>query len=194
MASFDSRISDISYAFQAPSVVELISEITKIVGNQVDPSFYAGGISSMEHGQFLNPHIDNSHDGNRERYRTLNLLFYTSPDWKEEYGGNLELWDTDVRTSTTITSMANRLVVMETNSRSWHSVSPLQVKQRRNCISNYYFSPRTPETREYFNVTKFSARPEQHFRRIIMLLDGFLRNSIRRFIPSGLAKEDVNKD
>ena len=30
-----------------------------------DPSLYAGGISRMDYGHFLNPHVDNSHDGNR---------------------------------------------------------------------------------------------------------------------------------
>jgi len=192
MASFDPKIRDVSFAFQDPAVIKLISEITGIVNNGGDPSFYAGGISSMEYGQFLNPHIDNSHDGNRERYRTLNLLFYTTPDWNEEYGGNLELWDNDVRSRITITSKANRLVVMETNSQSWHSVNPLKVKLRRNCVSNYYFSTDTPEVHEYFNVTKFSARPEQKVRRRIMILDAFIRNSIRRLVPAGLGKKDIN--
>ena len=171
----------------------MLSEITEIADNEGDPKFYAGGISSMENDHFLNPHIDNSHDGNRKSYRTLNLLFYTSPNWKEEFGGNLELWEPTVRSRCTIISRGNRLVVMETNSRSWHSVSPLTVVRRRNCISNYYFSHRSPEGREYFNVTTFSARPEQHVRRVVMVLDGLLRNAIRHIIPAGVGREDIYK-
>ncbi len=194
MNSFDARIRDAAFAFQDPAVIEIVSEITGIPGNVGDARFYAGGISSMEYGHYLNPHIDNSHDGSRKLYRTMNLLFYTSPNWEETFGGNLELWDSKVRSRTTVTSKGNRLVVMETNSRSWHSVSPLKVQRRRNCISNYYFSPNSPEGREYFNVTEFSARPEQPFRRCIMAVDGFLRNTIRRVIPAGLGRVDVNKE
>ena len=191
MDAFDSRIRDVSFAFQDSAVIDLIGEITEIVDNQGDPKFYAGGISSMEDGHFLNPHIDNSHDGNRERYRSLNLLFYTSPDWDQEFGGNLELWDPNVRSRCTIISRGNRLVVMETNSRSWHSVSPLRVKRRRNCISNYYFSRHSPGGGEYFNVTTFSARPEQPIRRGVMVLDRFLRNSIRHIIRAGIGSKDL---
>ena len=62
-------------------------------GMSADPSLYAGGISVMGQDDFLNPHIDNSHDGDQKLYRVVNLLYYVSPDWKEEYGGHLELWD-----------------------------------------------------------------------------------------------------
>ena len=51
---------------------------------------YAGGISMMAPGHFLNPHIDNSHDKFRQRYRVLNLLSYVSPDWDQTRGCNLE--------------------------------------------------------------------------------------------------------
>ena len=43
--------------------------------------FTVAGLAMFE-GDFLNPHVDNSHDANREKYRRLNLLFYVSPDWK----------------------------------------------------------------------------------------------------------------
>lgn len=193
MDSFDSKIRDIASAFQDPRVISLISDIMGILDNQGDPEFYAGGISSMVYGNFLNPHIDNSHDGGRDRYRTCNLLFYTSPNWAKDFGGNLELWDQGVRSNITITSQSNRLVVIETNPRSWHSVSPLTVRRRRNCVSNYYFSHRSPEGREYFHITGFSARPEQPFRRAVMALDRLLRTAIRRLVPAGLGKKDVYK-
>lgn len=45
----------------------------------------------MAKDNFLNPHLGNSHDKDRECYRVLNLLYYVTPNWSHEQGGNLEL-------------------------------------------------------------------------------------------------------
>ena len=62
-------------AFQSKEVIKSISAITKIPDLEGDPSLYAGGLSRMDKSHFLNPHIDNSHDSTRLRYRRLNILF-----------------------------------------------------------------------------------------------------------------------
>ncbi|WP_413692868.1 hypothetical protein [Psychromonas sp. KJ10-2] len=60
-------LNDITKAFQLPEVIEKISELVGMKALQGDPTLYAGGLSMMFKGDFLNPHIDNSHDGNRQR-------------------------------------------------------------------------------------------------------------------------------
>ncbi len=90
---FHPLIADITFAFQDERVIQKVAELTGIKEAVGDPHLYAGGISTMERGHFLNPHIDNSHDGEQKNYRVLNLLYYITPDWKPENGGNLELWD-----------------------------------------------------------------------------------------------------
>ena len=114
-------IEEVVFAIQDPRVVGLLGEISGISDLLPDPRLYAGGVSAMVRGSFLNPHLDNSHDGAQKHYRALNSLYYVTPDWREEYGGNLELWD-DGPTGRprTIHSRFNRLVLMETNRRSWH--------------------------------------------------------------------------
>jgi Rps23 Pro-64 3,4-dihydroxylase Tpa1-like proline 4-hydroxylase len=91
MDRYDPQIEESVYAFQMPNVVERIGRITGLEALEPDNNLYAGGISVMAPGHFLNPHIDNSHDKFRQRYRMLNLLFYVSPDWPADRGGNLEL-------------------------------------------------------------------------------------------------------
>jgi Rps23 Pro-64 3,4-dihydroxylase Tpa1-like proline 4-hydroxylase len=186
-------LKDITFAIQDPEVIAQIEDITGIKGQIPDESLYAGGLSSMAVGNFLNPHIDNSHEMNRRFYRTLNLLYYVTPNWLEEYGGNLELWDLNVKSNTTIWSKYNRLVLMETTPTSWHSVNEVTVDNSRNCVSNYYFSKISPTGKEYFNVTTFSARPEQKYRRIVAAVDSTLRNVVRKIIPKGLGKKDIYK-
>jgi len=145
LSNYEKILSDITYAIQDERVVNLIANITGLEAIEPDPKLYAGGLSMMFKGDYLNPHIDNSHDGDRERYRRLNVLFYVSPDWKLENGGNFELWDDERLKPKTILSRFNRMVVMETNKNSWHSVSSILVEKPRCCVSNYYFSKESPE-------------------------------------------------
>lgn len=188
---FDALIADITFAMQDPRVVNIVEEITGIKDQIPDSSLYAGGLSAMMKGHYLGPHIDNSHDGSRTNYRTLNLLYYVTPDWCFENGGNLELWDQHVIKNTTVVSRFNRLAIMETTPSSWHSVSEVCVDSVRKCVSNYYFSPRSPTGVDYFNVTSFSARPDQPFRRMIASIDGRIRQTLRKLVPHGLGKNDV---
>ena len=182
---------DITLAFQSQKVVSLVEKITGIPNQQPDPTLYAGGLSLMEKNNFLNPHIDNSHNTNRKYYRTLNLLYYTTPEWKLQYGGNLELWDKKVRKSLTIPSLFNNLVIMETNINSWHSVSPVQYDGHRCCVSNYYFSKQSPSNKDYFNITTFTGRPNQKIKRIFSEVDNFARNFVRLFFKKGIGKIDI---
>ena len=172
---FDPLLADITFAIQDPRVLALVERITGIAQQIPDAQLYAGGLSMMGPGHFLGPHIDNSHDASRTNYRTLNLLYYLTPDWVPENGGNLELWDRHVQRHTTIVSRFNRLAIMETNPWSWHSVSEVKVDRLRCCVSNYYFSPRSPTGQDYFNITAFSARPEQRLRRALAFRDTKLR-------------------
>ncbi len=174
----DPIISEVTYAFQDPGVIEVIEEVTELEALEGDPRLYAGGISIMSEGDFLNPHIDNSHDAKRQRYRRLNLLYYVTPDWQSECGGNLELWDARVRQPREIVSRFNRLVVMATDASSWHSVNPVKVDAARCCVSNYYFSGQSPSGQDYYHVTSFRGRPDQPFRRIWGRIDNRMRQTV----------------
>lgn len=188
---FDPMIEDITFAFQDERIVKKVAEMTGISDAVGDPRLYAGGLSAMTRGHFLNPHIDNSHDGERKNYRVLNLLYYVTPGWKAENGGNLELWDSKVRNPIEIPSLFNRLVLMSTNDNSWHSVNEVRVDGIRRCVSNYYFSPSSPNGYDTFHVTYFMARPEQKFLRVVTRLDSELRSRLRRLKKDGFAKKDV---
>ncbi|HVF30912.1 MAG TPA: 2OG-Fe(II) oxygenase [Pyrinomonadaceae bacterium] len=191
LEKFDPLIEDITFALQDQRVIEKVSELTGLRDAIGDPHLYAGGLSAMAPGHFLNPHIDNSHDGDQKNYRVLNLLYYVTPNWKPENGGNLELWDEGVTRPVEIPSLFNRLVLMSTNERSWHSVNKVKSDRTRCCVSNYYFSPHSPNGHETTHVTYFMARPEQKFRRLVTKIDSDVRTLARRFKKSGFAKKDV---
>ena len=182
-------LEEIIYAFQDKNVLDAVAKITRIQDMVPDDRLYAGGISLMAEGNFLNPHLDNSHDINREMYRVLNLLYYVTPDWSHEQGGNLELWDEGPKGEPReIVSQFNRLALMATHEKSWHSVSEVKVDRSRCCVSNYYFSAKPLEDHAYFHVTSFRGRPEQPVRDLLLQGDVVLRQGIRKVFKKGVVE------
>lgn len=189
MDLYNPLLEEMVYAFQDDRIVKLCEHITGIQSMEPDAFLYAGGISLMSKGNFLNPHLDNSHDNNREKYRVLNLLYYVSPDWKLENGGNLELWDHGVKNEPrTIVSQFNRLALMITNKSSYHSVSKVTADAKRCCVSNYYFSAIPAEQENYFHVTSFYGRPEETLKKPLLKADRNLRNFLRNLLGRKLTK------
>lgn len=187
MNRYNPILEEAIYAFQDPRVVVQMREICGMASAYPDEHLYAGGISAMSEGHFLNPHIDNSHDKDRNRWRVLNLLYYVTPDWALENGGNLELWPDGLdKPAITIQSKFNRLVVMATHGRSWHSVSPIRVPRVRCCVSNYYFSDEPLRSDDEFHVTSFRGRPEQPVRDTILKADAAARSMVRKIFPKGV--------
>ncbi len=184
----DPLLEEAIYAFQDPRVVSAIARIVDCTELYPDPALYAGGISMMGRRQFLNPHIDNSHDSQRERWRVFNLLYYVTPDWREHWGGNLELWPHGVTGQpVTVHSRFNRLAVMATHQDSWHSVSPIVHDAFRCCVSNYFFSSIPLRDTDRFHVTTFRGRPGQVLRDWWLRADGLLRAAVRTVFRAGIA-------
>lgn len=165
-------LQDVNSAIQSPQVIEQIEAITGLQQQIADPTRFGGGITTLQKGHFIHPHVDSSHDVEKQVFRTLNVLYYVSPNWCLENGGNYELWDEKVLNRIVVPCLFNRLLVMETNSRSWHSVNPVLCDKPRCCLFNYYFSKQSPEGDDYYNFPSiinplFRQRPENKIRRKI---------------------------
>jgi Rps23 Pro-64 3,4-dihydroxylase Tpa1-like proline 4-hydroxylase len=193
MDAYDPLLEEAVYAFQDPAVVDLIAQITGLRGLEPDADLYAGGLSLMNKGGYLRPHLDNSHDGAQGRYRALNLLYYVTPDWREDYGGSLQLWDDGpLTTPRTIPSLFNRLVLMVTSTTSWHSVNQIVDDGARCCVSNYYFSRLSPETTDYFHATSFRDE-KRSVGDLVMQADNLARTTILKTLPGMYKNPHVYK-
>lgn len=187
MDKYNRVLEDVIYAFQDKKIVALLGDICGIKTIFGDDSLYAAGLSLMEKDNFLNPHLDNSHDKDRKHWRVLNLLYYVTPDWKLEYGGNLEVWQNGLNQNpTTITSKFNRLAVMATHQNSWHSVSKVTEDKVRCCISNYYFAEKPLLASDSFHVTTFRGRPSEKIKDSLLKLDNFTRSIVRKVFKKGV--------
>lgn len=188
MDAYNPILEEAVYAFQDSRVVASIGEICSIERLYPDEHLYAGGISLMGHKHFLNPHLDNSHDKDRGKWRVLNVLYYATPGWDISNGGNLELWPDGLNASPlTLHSKFNRIVVMATHNLSWHSVSPIvSDNSSRCCVSNYYFSETALKFRDRFRVTSFRGRPEQKLRDLVLRADIMARMTLRKLFKRGV--------
>lgn len=126
-----------------------LEALTGIEGLIPDPYFGGGGLHQIEQGGFLKIHADFNVHPKLKLDRRLNMLIYMNRDWREEYGGHLELWDAEMRECRRrILPVFNRTVVFSTSDRSYHGhphplTSPAGVT--RKSVSLYYYTNGRPE-------------------------------------------------
>ena len=194
VTNFDPIVTSAIYAFQSNEVVKAIGQIVGRKDLIPDESLYAAGLSSMMNGDFLLPHLDNAMNSDRSLWRNFNLLYYLSPEWEESQGGHLELWPEGVGNKRIhIIPKFNRLVLMHTHSKAWHSVSSVQSNTRRVCISNYFFSKNKPSENSRFTVTSFRDVNNGSATDFLLKIDSGARNLIRKIFRFGFFnKKHIN--
>ena len=152
-------------SFNTPPALDFVERLTGIDGLIPDPYFVGGGLHQIEPGGYLHVHSDfNLHDKLKVD-RRLNLIVYLNKDWKEEYGGHLELWDRGMtRAVRRVLPVFNRCVIFSTNDDSYHGhpeklTAPPGVC--RKSLALYYYSSGRPEAeRSARHGTMYQARPE----------------------------------
>jgi len=133
------------------SFVERLTGYTDLI---VDPSFNGCGLHSTGRGGRLMIHTDSNrhpHSGN-SLHQILNLIIYLNQDWRDDYGGHLELWTKDMQPAKRILPIANRAVLFFTGTRSLHGQpAPLNcpVGRRRNSLAVYYYTLHRPSDHDY---------------------------------------------
>ena len=80
--------------FNSSAVIDFLEALTGIEHLVPDPHYLGGGLHQIERGGFLKVHADFNHHSRLDLQRRLNLLLYLNRDWRDEWGGHLELWDT----------------------------------------------------------------------------------------------------
>jgi 2-oxoglutarate-Fe(II)-dependent oxygenase superfamily protein len=107
----------------SPRLLALLERITGIRELLADEELVGGGIHVMGPGSHLDVHVDFNRIDERGIYRRLNALLFLNEEWRDEWGGELELWDARVnRRHHAFAPRLNRLVLFETSEHSYHGV------------------------------------------------------------------------
>lgn len=126
--------------FASPAIARKMGELFDLGTLEPDFSLYNGGVTLMAPGDFMRPHLDNSHDRSRRHRRRLAALYYLSADWLPEQGGDLTIWSrTPLEQLRTIAYKPNRLVFMEVNETAWHSVGQIFGTADRANLTTYFY-------------------------------------------------------
>ena len=130
-----------------------------------DPYLWGGGYHELKNGGYLNIHADFNVHPQLELNRRINLLIYLNKNWKENYGGSLELWDRKMKNCIKkIVPIFNRVVIFNTNDFSYHG-NPEKINHPENIsrksIALYYYSNGQPRenNNEVGRSTLFKKRP-----------------------------------
>lgn len=146
-------------------MISYLEKLTGISGLLADPSYFGGGVHLIGKGGFLEVHVDFNHLKKYNLERRVNLLLYLNKDWRDEYNGNLELWDRKAM-SRNVEPLFNRCVVFSTNKDSLHGhPAPLQTPEgiMRYSIALYYYT-NTWRTEDISRNTLYYASPNNEFR------------------------------
>jgi Rps23 Pro-64 3,4-dihydroxylase Tpa1-like proline 4-hydroxylase len=131
-----------------------LEELTGITGLHGDSELFGGGLHQSTAGAFLNVHVDYNVHPVTKFHRRLNVLVYMNEDWKDSYGGHLELWNLADGRKELLGEFAplfNRCVIFETNEISFHGhPKPLNTPPdiNRKSLATYYYTENRPEAEQ----------------------------------------------
>jgi hypothetical protein len=121
-----------------------LEAMTGIDGLISDPYFEGGGLHETKRGGHLGIHADFNVHSRLKVERKLNLLVYLNEDWDDSFGGQLELWDRQMKECVVrVEPVFGRAVIFSTALDSFHGhPEPLNCppERSRRSIATYYYS------------------------------------------------------
>jgi 2OG-Fe(II) oxygenase superfamily len=167
-ASFGPATRLLLYHLNSITFLEFLSSVTGIDNLIPDPRFDGGGLHQIVRGGKLGIHADFNKHRDYGLDRRLNLLLYLNKDWREEYGGQLQLWDREMtQCEAKVLPVFNRVVVFGTTDFTYHGhPDPLQCPEgmTRKSLALYYFSNGRPADEiSGEHSTLFRAREANEF-------------------------------
>jgi Rps23 Pro-64 3,4-dihydroxylase Tpa1-like proline 4-hydroxylase len=183
---FPDSIARLNEALASPKFLSELSYITGMPNLLADAELVGGGMHITGPGGRLDVHIDFNYIEERQLHRRLNLLLYLNRSWSNEWGGDIQLWDRDVKNcEASFTPSFNRCVIFETNEISYHGVVPVSpdASAPRQSFATYYYTREAPaHWTGVSHSTVFRARPDEKAKAMILMP----AESAKRKLQSGI--------
>jgi Rps23 Pro-64 3,4-dihydroxylase Tpa1-like proline 4-hydroxylase len=147
VTAFGPAAETIVHALNSAPFVKFLEHLTGITGLIPDPHLRAAGYMRVPPGGHLGLHYDFTTQKELRLERRINVLLYLNPDWRPEWGGQLELHSNDALDAKThrevmVEPLFNRLLVFNTPSALHGHRRPIQCPpgRARLCLSWYYYT------------------------------------------------------
>jgi Rps23 Pro-64 3,4-dihydroxylase Tpa1-like proline 4-hydroxylase len=139
-------IKKLFYLLSTNKLVETFSEITNIKDLDYDPYLHGAGLHAHPRYGRLNMHLDyEKHPKLENKQRRLNIILFLTKDWKEEWNGDNQLWDKDMKECMVKTyPKFNSAIIFKTDELSWHGLPEKIMCPEgvyRKSLAYYYISP-----------------------------------------------------
>ena len=156
---------DLFSMLQTAEFVDLIKKVSGIEGLESDPHLHGAGLHQHIPGGKLDMHLDYSIHPVTGKERRVNLIIYFTKEWKDEYGGAIELWNEDfTKCEKKLHPCFNKAILFRTSDVSYHGL-PLPIKcpqgNSRKSIAIYYVSDPRPDLQNIRHKAQFRPLPTQ---------------------------------
>ena len=159
-----SSVVDIVKVAHSQKFIKIIEEITGFKNILIDPSYkHATGLTAMPRDGKLSIHIDVNINMQSGTQRRCNLLIYLNKEWKDEYGGALQVGDSPSTCKDILAPAWNTAVILENSPISYHGI-PYRLKcpdgEFRKNLAIYYSSMPTENAEIRYRAAWFPS-PKQ---------------------------------
>ena len=149
----DKKMKNYFYYLSSDKIVDIFRKITNINDLTYDEYLHGAGLHCHPRYGKLNIHLDYEKHPITGKERRLNIIYFLSKDWKNEWNGQNELWDKQANKCVAKTDIKfNRAIIFKTNDISWHGL-PEKIlcpeDQYRKSLAFYYVSPLTSIKNEH---------------------------------------------
>lgn len=163
--SFSPAVKELNEVIATQDWLDVLSYVMDIPNLLPDDQLVGGGMHQTGPRGHLDVHVDFNYLPDRNLHRRLNILIYFNKNWKPEWGGNVELWDKDVKVCHHSSSpIFNRCVVFATSEISYHGVTAVKCPEgnSRKSFAAYYYTKEAPAGWDGTqHSTIFKARPNE---------------------------------
>ena len=172
-SKYSPPVAELNALLASDAFLRDLAYITGIPHLLADEQLIGGGIHMTGPGGRLDVHVDFNFIEERKLHRRLNLLLYLNSPWEDSWGGQLQLWDRDVKNcGAVISPVFNRCVIFETNEISYHGVVPVspQALFPRKSFATYYYTKEAPARWDgSSHSTIFKARPDERLKAAVLM-------------------------
>ena len=157
-------------------IIDKFSKLSGIENIEYDPYLHGAGLHVYPKDGKLDIHLDYEKHPYLDKERRLNIILYMNKEWNEEWNGQTELWDENMKKCIVKSQVLfNTAIIFKTNESSWHGL-PEKINcpddQFRKSIAYYYVSPLESKPNDtivgndgsgYRTKATFTKRPDDHY-------------------------------